>query len=322
MFIHMQHSDTSNSWLSKLRYSLLALAMLPTALLTTGLAYAEGAPGNEANEAYAAIRQAADEHREALENADFAAVDKFWTPEADYVDQFGHAFKIRAALEAAKLRIEKEGKIGPPPLRTESLAIRLISPDVGIEDGIIERPSTGGRAASKGRFCAVWVKRDGKWLIDGIRESAYSVNNSANHFAGLEWLVGEWTAEGDDAKAEATYSWGPNKKFIQGQIKLTLGGKPPVSITQWIGWDPVREQLRSFEFDTDGGFHEGVWAQDEDAWVVTTTGVGADGKKDEGSRILTPIDDHTALWEAMSQDADARADEDLQLRATRKPQAK
>jgi len=309
----MRSRQCHNLWMS---------AALWATLLVASRALAQGEAPGKSDETYAAIRQAAGEHREALENADFAAVEQFWTPEADYVDQYGHAFKIRAALEAAKQRLRKEGRIGPPPLRTESLAIRLISPDVGIEDGIIERPAAGGKGSSKGRFCAVWVKRDGKWRIDGIRESAYSANNSANHFAGLEWLIGEWTAEGEDAKAEATYSWGSGKKYIQGQIKLTVNGKPPVSITQWIGWDPVREQVRSFEFDTDGGFHEGTWSQDEGAWVVATVGVGPEGKKDEGTRILTPIDERTAQWEAMSQEAGARADEDLQLRATRKSQGK
>ena len=50
--------------------------------------------------------------------------------------------------------------------------------------------------------------------------------------------------------------------------------------------------------------------------------VQPEGKKDEGTRILTPIDERTAQWEAMSQEAGARADEDLQLRATRKSQGK
>jgi uncharacterized protein (TIGR02246 family) len=266
-----------------------------------------------------AIRRVTAAFHEALEDGNVEAAEKFCTPEADYVDQLGHAFRMQAAFSDAKGRWQKQGHIAPPALVTETLAIRLLSPDVAIEDGIIERTAVAANQQSKGRYCAVWVKREGKWLIDGVRESAFSPVASANHFAGLDWLVGDWVAEGPEAKAEASYAWGPNKKFLLAQLKLTLKGEQPVAATQWIGWDPVREQVRSFEYDNEGGFRDGTWTQDGDAWVVANVGVDGDGQVTATTSIISREDDKTATWEFSDQERDGRPGSDMQLRATRKP---
>jgi uncharacterized protein (TIGR02246 family) len=301
------------------RSALAVLATIALMLLGPSGAHAQEAAKSAAAQDDEAIQRATAAFHDALEDGDFEAAEKFWTPDADYVDHLGHAFKMQAALAAAKSRWQKDGAIVPPTLKTETLAIRLVSPDVAIEDGIIERTVVAENQQAKGRFCAVWVKRDGKWLIDGVRESSYSAAGSSNHFAGLDWLVGDWVAEGPEAKAEASYAWGPNKKYIVAQLKLTRKGQQPVSATQWIGWDAVREQVRSFEYDTAGGFNDGLWTRDgEDAWVVANRGVDGDGQAVSTTSIYSRLDDKTATWEFADQEADARPGSDMQLRATRK----
>jgi len=278
--------------------------------------------GAAASTAVKAIRRATEAYREAVENGDVEAAAKFWTSEADYVDHLGHAFKIQAALEAAKNGAQDGGRIARPPLKIETLAIRLISPDVAMEDGIIERAVAVEDQQAKGRYCAVWVKRGSEWLIDGVRESAYSPVTSSNHFEGLEWMVGEWVAEGPDAKAEVSCSWGPKKCYLLRQIKFTPKKAETISATQWIGWDPVRERVRSFEFDSLGGFREGVWTKDGDAWVVAITGAAPGGRRVAATNVYSRVDDKTATWEMVDDEMDGQPGSDIQLRATRKTQGK
>jgi len=269
-----------------------------------------------------AIRRATSAYREAVENGDVDAVAKLWTPDADYVDHLGHAFKMQAALAAAKSRSQKDGRIVRPPLKIETLAIRFVSPDVAVEDGIIERAVVVGDQQAKGRYCAVWVKRDGKWLIDGVRESTYSAVTSSNHFEGLEWMVGEWVAEGPQATADASFTWGPKKRYLLGQLKLARKGADPITATQWIGWDPDHERIRSFEFDSEGGFRDGVWAKDGDAWVVSSTGIVRDGEHETATSIYSRVDDKTAIWELVDDEIEGNPRSDIQLRATRKSRSR
>ena len=38
--------------------------------------------------------------------------------------------------------------------------------------------------------------------------------------------------------------------------------------TQRIGWDPVAGQFRSWDFDSQGGYSEGLWSRDGDRWII------------------------------------------------------
>lgn len=300
----------------------LCAAVVATLLGPTKVSSQEAAKGSVAT-GEEAIRSATAAYREAVENGDVDAVAKFWTPDADYVDHAGHAFKIQAALAAARNRAQTAGRIARPPLKIETLAVRLLSPDVAVEDGILERAVAAGDEPAKSRYCAVWVKRDGKWLIDGVRESAYSPVTSSNHFEGLDWLVGDWSAEGPQSTAEATYIWGPKKSYLLRQLKLTPKGAEPITATQWIGWDPVHEHIRSFEFDSQGGFRDGVWKRDsDDAWIVSSTTVAADGHVGTATSVYSRIDDNTATWELVDEEMDGDQGSEIQMRATRKPRSK
>ena len=166
------------------------------------------------------------------------------------------------------------------------------------------------------------MKRDGKWLIDGVRESTYSSVTSSNHFEGLEWMVGEWVAEGPQVTVEASCSWGPKKSYVLRQLKIVRKGKEPISATQWIGWDPMHERVRSFEFDSDGGCREGVWTREGAAWVVAVTGIERDGRRVEATNIYSRVDDNTAVWELVDEEIEGNSGSDIQLRATRKARAK
>ena len=124
---------------SALLSTVVAMPLQPMAALSQEPQEDGSAPTDEK-----ALRRETVAYRDAVENGDLDAVAKYWTPDADYVDHLGHAFTIQTGLAAARDRWQKDGRIARPPLKTETLAIRFVSPDVAMEDGIIEAPRSSG----------------------------------------------------------------------------------------------------------------------------------------------------------------------------------
>jgi hypothetical protein len=69
-----------------------------------------------------------------------------------------------------------------------------------------------------------------------------------------------------------------------------------MSGSQRIGWDPRLKQVRSWVFDSDGGFSEGFWSRDGERWVIKTTGVLKDGRAASATNILTRVNKDTIKW--------------------------
>ncbi len=97
-----------------------------------------------------AVRRSVEAYRKAVESGDTEAIAEFWSPEADYVDFKGRAFKIDAALIRARNQAREDGHIARPAPKTETLAVRLITPDVAVEDGTVERGSATGDGPALG----------------------------------------------------------------------------------------------------------------------------------------------------------------------------
>ena len=229
--------------------------------------------------------------------------------------------KIKEGLEHAK---QSRGAERAPraPLKTKILSIRFVTPDVAIEDGVFERTRAAAGQSAQGQYAAVWVKRGDKWLIDSLRESPLPATGVTDHLKGLGWMIGDWVAEGPDATAEVSCAWGPDKAYVLREIKMQPKGDKTVSVTQWIGWDPTHKRIRSFAFDSRGGYSDGVWSNEGDAWVVSATGVLPDGRRTSATNLYSRVDDNTAIWESVDDEVDGRPGADVRLRVTRKQAAK
>ena len=168
----------------------------------------------------------------------------------------------------------------------------------GHEDGITEVTPANGDPGTAARFSAVLVKKEGVWYFESVRESIAHPPSNAERFEDIEWLIGDWT--GEDAKGEsgtASYSWAENQNFIVSSFATTLNGIPVVGGTQWIGWDAVEKQIRSWSFYSGGGFGEAVWAKDAGKWVTTVTAKTANGKKVSATNTLTKVDADHMTWQ-------------------------
>lgn len=184
-------------------------------------------------------------------------------------------------------------------------AIRFVTADVAIEEGIAAVASPGEPAARSG-YAAVHVKRDGEWQIDSIRETDLPAEEAAagDHLAELGWLIGDWIDDSKTAVVETSVTWTKNSTFLSYAFKVSAGEQNELEGTQVLGWDPVQKTIRSWMFDSDGGFGEGVWTRRGDRWEVKLRQVLADGRTASSTNIYAPRDEDSFTWQSINREID------------------
>jgi uncharacterized protein (TIGR02246 family) len=250
--------------------------------------------------------QRAQEFIAAFNKGDAKAVAGFWTPEGEYVDEVGRQFKGRAAIEKLYEKVFA-GRKGAKLTVTVTSA-RTVSSDVALEDGLTEVTPADGGLPTTARFSAVLVKKDGVWYFESVHEAVAHPPSNAEHFEDLEWLLGDWAGESDKGEsATASYAWAENRNFIVSPFATTLNGVPVVGGTQWIGWDAVDKQIRSWSFYSGGGIGEAVWTKEGSTWAIKTTAKTADGKKVSATNVLTKVDADHATWQMTKLTVDGKS---------------
>ncbi len=101
----------------------------------------------------------------------------------------------------------------------------------------------------------------------------------------VEWLLGEWIAEGEESVVEFNSQWDDNKAYLLNDFEVVQDGAVTMRGTQRIGWDPQSKTIRAWIFDSNGGFGEAVWTPGDGVWIAKAHGVTADGKSASATRI-------------------------------------
>ncbi|HTU23478.1 MAG TPA: SgcJ/EcaC family oxidoreductase [Gemmataceae bacterium] len=253
-----------------------------------------------------AIAQSAEAFIEAFNKGDAKALAAFWTPDGDYTNQTGHLLKGREAIEKGFQDFFTENK--GLTLRIESHSLRFVTAEVAIEDGTSFVLHSEGSPPSRARYTIVHVKKDGKWLLSSVRDAPFVPPSNHEHLRGLEWAIGEWSAENDKGDAEhLSLSWTENQNFIVGSFAATSKGVSVGQATHWIGWDPQAKRIRSWIFDASGGFGEGAWTKDGDKWVIRTKSVHQDGKNAASTLHIGRIDADTLTLQGTERTVDGKA---------------
>lgn len=260
-------------------YEILRLVCL-LAVVGGGMAACRAAAAPTVDEL--AIRTAAKEYSAAKRRGDADKLRTMWTADGDYVDATGRTFKARDLINQL-VPADKSAKqpVAANPAESEAAVstLRFISPDVAIEDGESGRGVAEDGSEITSRFAAVWVKRGGKWLLDGVRESDSTSAPGHPKLKPLAWLVGEWADVTEAGSVLMSWQWSDSGNFLTGDFLIYGRGREAVGGTQRIGWDPVAGQIKSWIFDSQGGVGEGHWRLDGDRWIVESTHVMADGAK-------------------------------------------
>jgi hypothetical protein len=175
--------------------------------------------------------------------------------------------------------------------------LRFVTPSVAIEDGISGRTLTDSGGPVTARFTAVWVKRDGRWLLDSLRESV-AAQSAGDRLQELAWLLGEWVGTTGDGAVLVSSHWSDDGRYIIREFVDYGDDGEVVSGTQRIGWDASTNRIKSWAFDSQGGTGEGFWRRDGERWVVETTEVMPDGEKVTTSAVYVPRSEGRFVWEA------------------------
>jgi uncharacterized protein (TIGR02246 family) len=246
----------------------------------------------------------------AYEKGDAKAVAAFWTADATYVDQDGREHKGREAIEKMYEKVFADNK--GAKLAIHVISAQQLTPDVVLQDGVTEVTQAGSSLPIATRYSAVLVKKDGQWYLHKIQETEPQAPSHADRFQEIEWLVGEWTGENEKGEsATATYDWAENDNFIVSEFATTLDGVPVVGGTQWIGWDAVDKQIRSWSFYSGGGFGEAVWTKDGNKWSLKVTARTAAGKKVTATNLITKTDNDHMTWQVTKLTVDGESAPDF-----------
>lgn len=250
------------------------------------------------NSDHQAIRAAAKDYLAAKRRGDFESLGKMWTPEGDYQDASGNVIKAQDLIrQQASTATPQPTPENTPP---QESSLRLVTADVAIEDGTADLGLAADGSHVIGRFTAVWVKRDGRWLLDSLREATTATPTTNDHLRELEWLIGEWTGKTDDTVMLVSSHWSEGGNYIVREFLVRAEGPSVISGSERIGWDPVAGKIKSWMFDSNGGSGEGHWTREGEGWIVGSTEVMPDGQKSSASTLFTPTGEGRFLWEVKS----------------------
>ena len=119
-----------------------------------------------------------------------------------------------------------------------------------------------------------------------------------------------WSENGStsnpDSTVETNVSWTKNKTFLTSTFRLSVPGMDDLEGTQVIGWDPSTESIRSWMFDSDGGFGEGTWKKHNNLWIVKFKQVLPDGRTASSTNIYKCIDADHYTWQSVGRQVDGQ----------------
>ncbi len=248
------------------------------------------------------IRLTDESFAKAYASGDAAAVAAHFTADAEYVDEDGTLFHGREAIKKSLTEFFAEHPRCTLEMNIDTM--RFISPGVAVEDGSTTiTHEEDGSASVDSRYTTVHVKVEGKWLAASVRDHA--PKDRRQHRAELQqldWLNGDWIDEGDDSIVSFSCQSTDSGNFLLRKFNIQIAGREAMSGTQRIGWDPLTGKLRSWMFDSEGAYGEGLWHRDGDNWVLKTTGTTADGESASSTSIYTVVNDHTMTWQSIDQE--------------------
>jgi uncharacterized protein (TIGR02246 family) len=250
------------------------------------------------------IRKSVDAYAESYNKGDIEAVGRHWTPDAEYIGDDGKTTKGRDAI----IELFKRGRVARKgySFKATVQSVRFIKPDVALEDGTVILTAPDGNV-EKTPFTAVLIKIDNAWLLSRVQDIA-SANESEEaspykRLKQLEWMVGQW--EDEHKEIHVTCRWAPGKSFLIQDYVIKHPNAEGLEITQRIAWDPINDQLRSWLFDSRGGFSEGAWQRKGNQWEVDVAGVLPDGRRATARHIWSFIDSKQFKWQALDREIDS-----------------
>jgi uncharacterized protein (TIGR02246 family) len=267
-----------------------------------------------------AIAAEAEATIKAFNAGDSTALGTMFIGDAELVDENGNVTETRAEITALFKRFFE--RFPQAVLELEVTDARAVGDELVIEEGVRRITADQGAAAAQVRYAAVRMKDGDRWPIASYREfSDDPLPTPAEMLAPLDFLVGDWVDESPEGRTQIHYQWSEDGNFLVGDYNLSVGGQPTSRSTQRIGWDPVENRLRSWTFDSDGGFSEGEWMATDDGWLVKSEATLPDGTTGSATVSIRPADQDHFVVESTDRIVAGGEEPDFKLVIARRPPA-
>jgi len=238
-------------------------------------------------------------------------------PSGELIDDEGNVYQGQAELK--DLFTKFFAKFPGAKLTLEVESIRLVGP-VAIEEGTRHMATKDDAAKAQLRYVTVRAKMNSGWQIASIREFNDDPSPDPHELLQpLAWLVGDWVNEGSDAVVKISYRWSEDKNFLLGDFHVTRAGQVEMKSSQRIGWDPLAGKVRSWLFDSDGGFGEGRWTHVDSTWVIKSSAVLPDGQTGSATITITPDGDNRYTMRGTDRIVGDAREPDFEVTVTKKP---
>jgi len=255
------------------------------------------APDREADKA--AIDAVIKASIQAFNNHDAAAIAATWTDEGEYIRNDGEPVRGRADVEKGYAEFFKTLK-GKTTVELQTDNLRFPSAHSAVSEVTLRLKNDQGQVIASSWRNTLLVREDGQWKVALVQE--WDRDNSLDDsLKDLEWLIGTWRMDTKDRDVTTTYEWDENKAFIRGKYTVKQGDKVTESGTQILGQDHAEGGIRSWVFQSDGGFGDGLWTRDGKNWTVDFGGVTPDGKKLSATVNYVRVDGDTFTWQSVQQ---------------------
>src|ERR1700758_4036332 len=235
-------------------------------------------------------------YEEAYNKADAKTLAGFYSDDVDYIDQDGAEVKGRDAMQ--KLLADNFVQNPGAKLAITTEEVKQLTPDVKVTRGLATVTPANG-AATTTRYTAVSVKKGDHWEISQLNEREAPPLSAYSKLAALEWMVGTWQDKSGDQIVQAKINWAGDKNFLVRTIDVQ-GNQTTTDGWEIIAWDPVRQQIRSWIFDSNGGFGESTWVSDGEDWLIRASNVLPDGSRSTAENVLTRVNDNKFTWESQN----------------------
>lgn len=243
-----------------------------------------------------AIRKGAEAFVTAYNAHDAKAVSELFALRAEFTDEDGKLIKGRDAIEkdfAEKFAEDPECRI-----EVEVDSVRILTPNIAIEEGIVRGEPAPGEAKNVSSYAAVHVKVEGRWVIASVSDFEAEPDDlsARDNLEELAWMVGDWIDESPDSVVKTSCRWDASGNYLLHEFVLEIAGEISANGSMRIGSDPLTGQLKSWTFNADSGYSEGLWTRTGDEWSVKARGVNSDGEVTLSTNVFRYVDQDTMTW--------------------------
>jgi uncharacterized protein (TIGR02246 family) len=236
-------------------------------------------------------------YEEAYNKGDAKTLAGLYSEDVDYTDQDGAEVKGRDAMEKLLAENFQQNPGAKLSIRTDE--VKELTPDVKVSRGLATVTLANGTANTT-RYTAVRVKKGDHWEISQLTETEAPAPSAYSQLQAIEWLVGSWEDKGGDSAVQTKATWAGDKNFLVRTFKVKGANESETEGWEIIGWDPIRQQIRSWIFDSNGGFGESSWVSDGDDWLIRASNVLPDGSRSTAENVLTRVNDNAFSWESQN----------------------